>query len=402
MLRPNIFEYAKRELSQDAIICWILECLNSDDQDYKELGLNFVRFIFDNKNINKVKLINNTPKLQHNKIDVYVEILLDVDKKVHPVIFEDKTNTYLHNDQLYKYIQKTYDETKPQKGKKHFSEGETGEILYVYYKTGYASEWQQSDLENKKKEVLNWIEKNNYINNVSFKNIYLEDIIRFLEANQIDDTLLNDYISYLKKSKDILEKAKRELFTSSDNCNNALKIANEYSSVTLLERIFGNGCWVEYTPHQQRCIVYPFYTFNTNDTDLQDYRIFYNLGIANNKNEYYFRFKQWRKESKCKDALTEKIKEANYIQKLCKEIAKEIDSKGIIDFKNTLKESNYKTFDSQRIFKIPIDGNATPEEICQLLNKFIEQLIDKIKKDSRVNIQTIDYKKEKCWENNDN
>ena len=51
LTRPNIFNYAKKELSQDAVICWLLECCHSDDDKYRKIGIDFVRFILDNENI---------------------------------------------------------------------------------------------------------------------------------------------------------------------------------------------------------------------------------------------------------------------------------------------------------------------------------------------------------------
>ena len=31
MVRPNLFQYSKKELSQDAIICGVLACLHNED-----------------------------------------------------------------------------------------------------------------------------------------------------------------------------------------------------------------------------------------------------------------------------------------------------------------------------------------------------------------------------------
>ena len=51
MNRPNIFDYAKKELSQDAMICWLLECCRSGNGAYREIGHDFVRFILDDESI---------------------------------------------------------------------------------------------------------------------------------------------------------------------------------------------------------------------------------------------------------------------------------------------------------------------------------------------------------------
>ena len=40
---PNIFRYATKELSQDAVICWLVACGREANGDLRECGLSFVR-----------------------------------------------------------------------------------------------------------------------------------------------------------------------------------------------------------------------------------------------------------------------------------------------------------------------------------------------------------------------
>ena len=35
--KPNIFRYATKELSQDAVICWLIEWAYHDDPEYEQL-----------------------------------------------------------------------------------------------------------------------------------------------------------------------------------------------------------------------------------------------------------------------------------------------------------------------------------------------------------------------------
>ena len=99
LTRPNIFNYAKKELSQDAVICWLLECCHSDDDKYRQIGIDFVRFILDNENIKEkdIELEKDSPRSQYKNMDVYANIR--VGKTIIPVIFEDKTDTFLHDNQ---------------------------------------------------------------------------------------------------------------------------------------------------------------------------------------------------------------------------------------------------------------------------------------------------------------
>ena len=104
---PNIFEYATKELSQDAMICWLLSCINCSDKRYKKIGLNFIRFIFDDDKIEEREIsLEEGPLKQLAHMDVYAVVKLRGD--FWPIIFENKTNTYLHDDQFNNYCKKLF------------------------------------------------------------------------------------------------------------------------------------------------------------------------------------------------------------------------------------------------------------------------------------------------------
>ena len=147
LTRPNIFNYAKKELSQDAVICWLLECCHSDDDKYRPIGIDFVRFILDNENIKEkdIELEKDSPRSQYKNMDVYANIR--VGKTIIPVIFEDKTDTFLHDNQESKYIEKI------EKLKTGSLFNENGlcwreKAQYVFFKTGYVFDWQREVIEN--------------------------------------------------------------------------------------------------------------------------------------------------------------------------------------------------------------------------------------------------------------
>lgn len=395
--KPNIFNYATKELSQDAMICWFLECLNSTNKKYQEFGLNFVKFIFDDKNdkIKSAKLFNDaSPKTQYNKIDVYAEIIIN-EKTVHSVIFEDKTNTYLHDDQMYKYINNIYDETNTEKYKKHLEENncELGNILYVYFKTGFASNWEKEDIKQKQESIKNKPK----IENVKFKEIYLDKINTFLNGKESIDNLLDDYIFYLRNLATIREEYINSFMKSSAECNEALDKENQAVSTLLLENIFGKGCWVEYTAKNKLAIVYPFYTQSPKHKNDDKYRIFYNLGIKGSNSNYYLRLTQWRDEDKCKDDLDFKLSNAEELKKICKEIYNKIGKENIkLTIKNNVKSAN-SSFDSQEIFRITLKEHKDIklDDIFTFLNSFMEELNKKVEK--KLNATLLDYKVEKDW-----
>ena len=47
MERNNMFKYATKELSQDAFICWLVNYINTDEEEYKEVAKDFIELIAD-------------------------------------------------------------------------------------------------------------------------------------------------------------------------------------------------------------------------------------------------------------------------------------------------------------------------------------------------------------------
>ena len=81
----NIFDYATRELSQDAFLRWLLE--NYDDPELKDAADDLLQE-FCGINVKDIKSINSTA--QWCNIDISVWITLKYDSKA-ALIIEDKT-----------------------------------------------------------------------------------------------------------------------------------------------------------------------------------------------------------------------------------------------------------------------------------------------------------------------
>lgn len=92
-MKNNIFKFATSELSQDAFICWLANGFNCDNEQLKQLAIEFVKKVSGESEIRKVEI-----KHQYKKIDV----LLLVNDTV-AVIIEDKTFTGEHDEQIKKY-----------------------------------------------------------------------------------------------------------------------------------------------------------------------------------------------------------------------------------------------------------------------------------------------------------
>ncbi len=127
---PNLFTFATSELSQDAFICWFLSwakpTLKTEDQSLHKCATSFLREVFSKHSVEFPEVISSVEvKRQDQNIDV-----LCVVNEQYALIFEDKTHTKQHSNQLAIYKQRILD--------RKFNESD---ILPIYYKTE-----DQSDL----------------------------------------------------------------------------------------------------------------------------------------------------------------------------------------------------------------------------------------------------------------
>ena len=114
---PNIFKYATKELSQDALICWLVACARESKEGLRECGLAFVQALFDSGDRTiitkkgrperypgegRVTEVPCDPETQYGKIDVYFQA--KVDNNTVSFVLEDKTHTQMHGDQLKRYL----------------------------------------------------------------------------------------------------------------------------------------------------------------------------------------------------------------------------------------------------------------------------------------------------------
>ena len=145
-MKPNIFEIATKELSQDAFITWLLKwaddsCKNLDE-DLHQCGKEFVSALIKKQNPNFSESINKVEaKRQKEKIDVWAEVN---DKYL--IIIEDKINGGQHSDQLTRY--KEIAEEKWNGNNKE-------KPICIYLKTGNESEKSFKTAEEKGYSIFN-------------------------------------------------------------------------------------------------------------------------------------------------------------------------------------------------------------------------------------------------------
>ncbi len=137
MSKPNLFDYATKELSQDAVICWLLAWAGAAGEDHEDqpgedlrrCGRALVKALFSKwRDRGDVELGG----------DVRVEVLhqernIDVAARVdgrHVLLIEDKTDTGAHDNQLAKYRGLLVE------GKTAFGNVDEDDVYPIFCKTG--------------------------------------------------------------------------------------------------------------------------------------------------------------------------------------------------------------------------------------------------------------------------
>ena len=191
--RPNIFEIATKELSQDAFITWLLKwaddsCKNLDE-DLHQCGKEFVSTLIKNQysnfseSINKVKV-----KRQEKKIDVWAEVN---DKYL--IIIEDKTNSREHSKQLEKY---------KEIAEKWCQENNKEKPICIYLKTGNECEANLKKIKEKgysifsRKDFIDLFNKFEQIKN----NIFVDFRERMLQIEKLTNRYKDKQISDWKRA----------------------------------------------------------------------------------------------------------------------------------------------------------------------------------------------------------
>lgn len=137
--KENIFNYATKELSQDAFLRWLFENWDSKHKDVKAASLNMIKDFLDLPEQESINISYLYTKSQEFKIDILV--FLEVNQTKHLIAIEDKTYSFEHSDQLERY--KAYLE-------KYYSD----HIIHcVFYKTSTMLDPEISFIKSKKWKI---------------------------------------------------------------------------------------------------------------------------------------------------------------------------------------------------------------------------------------------------------
>lgn len=101
---PNLFDYATKELSQDALICWLLKWAEDDsNRDLHALGRSFCQALLNHKSRRTIELPTGTFSVETHQQDGGIDVLARLDGR-HTLLIEDKTGSGAHRDQLRRYL----------------------------------------------------------------------------------------------------------------------------------------------------------------------------------------------------------------------------------------------------------------------------------------------------------
>lgn len=168
--KPNLFEIATSELSQDSFITWLIKWAdekNNNDIDLHETAKRFILSLLDRAQISKKPTIKRVEAgRQWANIDIWVDI-----NETFFIVIEDKKDSCEHGDQLNKYKQIV---------EKHYKNKR--EIILIYLKTG--------------NESLSSIDK---IQEKGWFCYNRGDLLKVLKASMAKNNILSEYTEYLDR-----------------------------------------------------------------------------------------------------------------------------------------------------------------------------------------------------------
>lgn len=170
MNKPNIFDYAPSELSQDAFICWLLSWSSPEAMTLNaalyEVSHRLLQAFFNKHNKSIPAHIEKCEvKKQYQSIDILVLIN---DSILIPI--EDKIHSREHSDQLPRYLQLLKEEGHPEQN-----------ILPIYLQTGEQGDYKK-------------------VQESGFLHFSRADLLSILKTGaDINNEILNDYIAYLEE-----------------------------------------------------------------------------------------------------------------------------------------------------------------------------------------------------------
>lgn len=141
--KPNIFNYATKELSQDAVICWLIDWAgrqdvqDKEDKDLRECGRRFVKALLAEHGASLAP--DNEEEIKIRQQDHSIDVLARINGQV--LLIEDKTSTSDHSKQLKRYYDAVVE------GKTGLGEVHEEDLYPIFLKTGNQSRAEEKRIE---------------------------------------------------------------------------------------------------------------------------------------------------------------------------------------------------------------------------------------------------------------
>ena len=180
---PNIFHFAPNELSQDAMICWLIAWAGQDgtdgDEQLRKCARRFIGALLNHKREARVRLrgaITTKIRQQDQKIDVLARI-----NGTHILLIEDKTGTTAHSNQLARGYEAVV------RGETDFGKVDEEHVRPIFLKTGNQSIADDREIED---------------GGYGYKVFHREDFLGVLNSYSGSHPILVDFREYLQETED--------------------------------------------------------------------------------------------------------------------------------------------------------------------------------------------------------
>ena len=237
--KPNLFRYGHKELSQDAMICWLLDWANekyaNEDKELHECGQAFAKALFGKHEEHKGP--DKISKVELGMQVASIDVLAWVNDE-YTILIEDKTDTGRHDDQLIRYHQQAL-EQKLRIWSDSDSDWKTltisdDKFFPIFLKTGNMSLYSKSTIENLPL-------------NPPYKIFERQDFLKVLNEYKGDNQVLADFQQYLQNKEDD--------FQSYEHCRSLAELTWEAWQglyCCLEDGLKNKGCWWGwgYVPNQ--------------------------------------------------------------------------------------------------------------------------------------------------------
>ena len=278
-MKANIFDYATKELSQDAFLLWLIQQADNcytDDMGLHNTAQKFVSTLIKKKYPNYNRLIESIKVYKQNeRIDVSFDINDDLF-----IIIEDKTGTTVHGTQLMDY----------KNDAQEYCDGCNRKLICVYIKTG--------------NESRSSIEKN--VKSEGYIPITRKEIIDLLSDCHTPNNILSDYLEHLNSIEEKTNSYLKKPYNDWENEN----WQGFYMKIDEMMEDEKDCDW-KYVPNQSG----GFWTFNWHWIEVDDCSLFLQIEEGNlciKIGELYEGANYSEIRDKWRDIVLQKAKDLSY------------------------------------------------------------------------------------------